>query len=121
MSKHLWWLAGLLLLAAGQTYAQTSDCVVDRYGKPACSPAKTICLLEPVTGIVKCSQADGGIVIDRYSKAQCGSGRCILDIRGDPFCSKTIGGGATQGQYGDAVCTGGCAPAQAALCAQLTR
>lgn len=120
-SRRLFWLAGFLLAASSQVHAQTSECVADRYGKTTCPPAKTICLLEPVTGVVKCSPADGGIIVDRYSKLQCGPGRCVLDIRGDPFCSKTAGGGAAQGQYGDAVCTGGCAPAQASLCSQLTR
>ena len=121
VSGCLFWLAGFLLMASFQATAQTSECVADRYGNTTCPPAKTVCLLEPVTGLVKCSPTDGGIVVDRYSKLQCGPGRCVLDIRGDPFCSRTAGGGAAQGQYGDVVCTGGCTPAQASLCSQLTR
>ena len=118
---RLFWLVGFLLLASIHVKAQTSECVADRYGKTTCPPAKTICLLESVSGVVKCSPTDGGIIADRYSKLQCGTGRCVLDIRGDSFCSKAAGGGAAQGQYGDAVCTGGCVPGQASLCAQLTR
>ncbi len=114
--------AGLLSLGlAGPAAAQSSECVVDQYNNTLCPPAKTICLLETVSRVVKCSPADGGIISDRYGKAQCGVGRCVQDIRGDPFCSKDSGGAAAKGQYGDAVCTGGCEKAQASLCSTLKR
>ena len=101
--------------------AQSSECVVDQYNNTLCPPAKTVCLLEANSRTVKCSPADGGVIVDRYGNAQCGVGRCVLDIRGDPFCSKDSGGAAAKGQYGDAVCTGGCVKAQASLCTTLKR
>ncbi|MEO6015940.1 MAG: hypothetical protein ABIP46_01690, partial [Polaromonas sp.] len=101
--------------------SQSSECVVDRYNNTVCPPAKTVCILESTSRTVKCSPPDGGIVLDRYGAAQCGAGRCVLDVRGDPFCAKDSGGAAAKGQYGDAVCTGGCARAQASLCSTLTR
>lgn len=116
-------LCALAFLAgtAGQAAAQSSECVVDQYNNTVCPPAKTLCLQESSSRQVKCSPPDGGVIVDRYGKAQCGVGRCVLDIRGDPFCAKDSGGAAAKGQYGDAVCTGGCAKAQASLCTTLTR
>lgn len=116
-------LCALAFLAgtAGQAAAQSSECVVDQYNNTVCPPAKTLCLLDSSSRQVKYSPPDGGVIVDRYGKAQCGVGRCVLDIRGDPFCSKDSGGAAAKGQYGDAVCTGGCAKAQASLCTTLTR
>jgi hypothetical protein len=111
----------LLLGVANPATAQSSECVVDQYNNTLCPPAKTVCLLETNSRVVKCSPADGGVIMDRYGNAQCGVGRCVLDIRGDPFCSKDSGGAAAKGQYGDAVCTGGCAKAQASLCTTLKR
>ena len=114
-------IAATLVGVTDRAMAQSSECVVDRYNNTVCPPAKTVCLLESSSGTVKCSPPDGGVIMDRYSKVQCGAGRCVTDIRGDPFCSKESGGAAAKGQYGDAVCTGGCIRAQAALCTQLTR
>lgn len=101
--------------------AQSSECVVDRYNNTLCPPAKTVCVLESASRNVKCSPPDGGIVLDRYGAAQCGVGRCVLDVRGDPFCASDSGGAAARGRYGEAVCTGGCTKAQAAQCSTLTR
>ena len=113
---------GLLWLAVmNPAAAQSSECVVDQYNNTLCPPAKTLCILDANSRTVKCSPADGGVVVDRYGNAQCGVGRCVLDVRGDPFCSKESGGAAAKGQYGDAVCTGGCAKAQASLCTTLKR
>ncbi|WP_341908639.1 hypothetical protein [Polaromonas sp. YR568] len=111
----------VLSVAPAVSQAQSSECVVDRYNNTVCPPAKTLCLLDSSSRQVKCSPVDGGIVTDRYGGLQCGPGRCVLDVRGDPFCSKEPGGAAARGQYGDAVCTGGCVKAQAALCTTLTR
>ncbi|MES2400056.1 MAG: hypothetical protein V4573_08720 [Pseudomonadota bacterium] len=80
-----------------------------------------LCIAKPDSGIVRRSPADGGLVIDRYNKVQCGVRRCVLDIRGKPFCSKAVGGAAARGQYGDAVRTDGCVPTQADMCSQLKR
>ncbi|MES2414104.1 MAG: hypothetical protein V4614_09905 [Pseudomonadota bacterium] len=115
-------LVGLLLvLVMRPASAQSSECVVDQYNNTVCPPAKTLCLLEPNSRTVKCSPPDGGVLTDRYGNAQCGVGRCVLDIRGDPFCSRDAGGAAARGQYGDAVCTGGCMKAQASLCTTLKK
>lgn len=113
--------AAMLFAPVGQVAAQTSECVVDQYNNTICPPAKTLCLLDSNTRLVKCSPPDGGVVADRYGAVQCGVGRCVLDIRGDPFCAKDSGGAAAKGQYGDAVCTGGCAKALASLCTTLKR
>ena len=113
--------AAVLAGMACAAIAQSSECVVDRYNNTVCPPAKTVCILESTSRVVKCSPPDGGIVLDRYGAAQCGAGRCVLDVRGDPFCAKDSGGAAAKGQYGDAVCTGGCARAQPSLCSTLTR
>ena len=109
------------LVFAGLTHAQSSECVVDRNNNTVCPPAKSVCLKESSSGIVKCSPPDGGVIADRYGAAQCGTGRCVLDIRGDAFCAKDSGGAAAKGQYGDAVCAGGCVRAQASMCTTLTR
>ncbi len=114
-------LGAFVFLAAGTAGAQSGECVVDIYNNTLCPPAKTVCVLESVSRNVKCSPPDGGVILDRYGTAQCGVGRCVLDIRGDPFCASDSGGAAAKGQYGDAVCTGGCARAQAALCTTLKR
>ncbi len=114
-------IMAVLATVPGVSHAQSSECVVDRYNNTVCPPAKTLCLLDSTNRQVKCSPVDGGIVSDRYGGLQCGPGRCVLDIRGDPFCSKEPGGAAARGQYGDAVCTGGCVKAQASLCSTLTR
>ena len=106
---------------AGPAAAQSSECVVDQYNNTLCPPARTLCILESNSRTVKCSPPDGGVMVDRYGAAQCGPGRCVLDIRGDPFCSQDSGGAAARGQYGDAVCTGGCVKAQASMCSTLTR
>ena len=105
----------------GQAPAQSSECLVDRSNTTVCPPAKTLCLMENNSGLIKCSPPDGGVIADRYGLAQCGTGRCVLDVRGDPFCSKSSGGAAAKGQYGDAVCSGGCERAQAAMCTTLKR
>ena len=107
--------------AAGLAQAQSSECVVDRNNNTLCPPAKSVCLTESSSGTVKCSPPSGGVIADRYGIAQCGAGRCVLDIRGDAFCAKDSGGAAAKGQYGDAVCAGGCVRAQASLCSTLTR
>lgn len=115
-------IAGLLFVAfVGPAVAQSSECVVDQYNNTLCPPAKTLCLLESNSRTIKCSPPDGGVIADRYGVAQCGVGRCVLDIRGDAFCSRDAGGAAAKGQYGDAVCTGGCDKAQAALCTTLKK
>ncbi len=117
--------SALLLAAAcvltGVASAQSSECVVDRNNNTVCPPAKSVCLKESSSGIVKCSPPDGGVIADRYGAAQCGTGRCVLDIRGDAFCAKDSGGAAAKGQYGDAVCAGGCVREQASMCTTLTR
>ena len=107
--------------ATGLAQAQSSECVVDRNNNTLCPPAKSVCLTESINGAIRCSPPDGGVIADRYGMAQCGVGRCVVDIRGDAFCAKDSGGAAAKGQYGDAVCAGGCAKAQASLCSALTR
>ncbi|MES2283510.1 MAG: hypothetical protein V4542_19005 [Pseudomonadota bacterium] len=114
-------VSALLVTMMGPAAAQSSECVVDQYNNTVCPPAKTLCVLESNSRSVKCSPPEGGVIVDRYGAVQCGPGRCVLDIRGDPFCSKESGGAAAKGQYGDAVCTGGCVKAQASMCSTLTR
>ena len=101
--------------------AQSSECVVDGNNNTVCPPAKSVCLKESNSSTIKCSPPDGGVIADRYGKAQCGVGRCVLDIRGDAFCAKDSGGASAKGQYGNAVCAGGCERAQASVCSTLTR
>lgn len=113
--------SSLLLAVVVPAAAQSSECVVDQYNNTVCPPAKTLCISESGSRTIKCSPPDGGVIVDRYGAAQCGPGRCVLDIRGDPFCSKDIGGAAARGQYGDAVCTSGCVKAQASMCSTLAR
>ena len=114
-------LMAVLSAATGMVSAQTSECVVDRYNNTICPPAKTVCLAERNGGAIKCSPPDGGVIADRYGMALCGAGRCVLDIRGEPFCAKDSGGASAKGKYGDAVCAGGCVKAQASMCSTLTR
>ena len=114
-------LVAFIMAGAGTANAQTSECVVDRNNNTVCPPAKSVCLKEGNSNSIKCSPPDGGVIADRYGVALCGAGRCVLDIRGDAFCAKDSGGASAKGQYGDAVCTGGCVRAQAALCSTLTR
>ncbi|MEO8023967.1 hypothetical protein [Polaromonas sp.] len=113
--------AMLLALGSGLASAQSGECMVDLHNNTVCPPAKTICLMEKHGGAIKCSPPDGGVIADRYGVAQCGTGRCVLDMRGDAFCSRQSGGAAAKSQYGDAVCTGGCDKAQAAMCTTLKR
>ena len=114
-------LIAIVSSAAGWVHAQSSECVVDRYNNTVCPPAKSLCLTETISGAIKCSPPDGGLILDRYRTVQCGPGRCVLDIRGDPFCAREIGGAAAKGQYGDAVCAGGCVRAHASMCSTLSR
>lgn len=115
--------AALLLacLAAAPAQAQSRDCVRNLAGETVCPPPKTVCLSERDNPSIKCSPADGGIVLDRYGKAACGVGSCLLDVRGDPFCSKVAGGAAGTSMHSEPVCTGGCEPARAALCSTLSK
>ena len=113
-------VAGFLVFA-GLANAQSGECVVDRNNNTVCPPAKSVCLKESNTSAIKCSPPDGGVLADRYGAVLCGPGRCVLDIRGDAFCAKDSGGAAAKGQYGDAVCPGGCVRAQASMCTTLTR
>ena len=110
-----------LLGASGKAFAQSGDCIVDRYNNTVCPPAKSVCIKESTNSTIKCSPPDGGIALSRYGVAQCGVGRCVSDIRGDLLCSKESGGSAAQDLYGNVVCTGGCAPAQASACSTPTR
>lgn len=121
LARALLCAAAMVFASVGQLAAQTSECVVDQYNNTVCPPAKTLCLLDSNTRLVKCSPLDGGVVADRYGAVQCGVGRCVLDVRGEPFCSKDSGGAAARGLYGDAVCSGGCAKAVASLCTTLKR
>ena len=114
-------LMAVLSAATGMVSAQSSECVVDRYNNTICPPAKTVCLAERNGGSIKCSPPDGGVIADRYGMALCGAGRGVLDIRGEPFCAKDSGGASAKGQYGDAVCAGGCVKAQASMYSTLTR
>ena len=101
--------------------AQSAECIVNSENKTVCPPARSLCVKESISGVVKCSPPDGGVMTDRYGAAQCGAGRCAQNIRGDIFCAKDSGGAAAKDQYGDTVCSGGCVPAQASLCTTLTR
>jgi hypothetical protein len=114
-------VAAVFAGVAGPSHAQSSQCLVDRNNNTVCPPAKALCLTENSSGLIKCSPPDGGVIADRYGTAQCGTGRCVLDIRGDPFCSKDSGGAAAKNQYGDAVCAGGCERAQPSMCTTLRR
>lgn len=111
----------LVFAFASSASAQSGECVRDLHGNTLCPPAKTVCLTERPVAVIKCSPPDGGVIADRYGMAQCGVGRCALDLRNDPFCSKVSGGAAARGQYGEVVCTGGCDKAQASLCSVLKR
>lgn len=115
----------LLVLAAelssGSAQAQSRDCVRNMSGETVCPPPRTVCMADLDNPSVKCSPPDGGILQNRYGKASCGAGSCAADIRGDVFCSKSPGGAASVGQYGDVVCTNGCEPASPARCTTLSK
>ena len=111
----------MIFAFANLANAQSGECVRDMHNNTLCPPAKTLCLTERPVAVIKCSPPDGGVIADRYGMAQCGVGRCALDLRNDPFCSNVSGGAAAKGQYGEVVCTGGCAKGQASLCSVLKR
>ncbi len=120
--RHL--VLTLLLAAAAllqpATQAQTRDCLRNTAGETVCPPAKTVCTQERDNNSIKCSPSDGGIILDRYGKAACGVGSCVLNRYGDPFCSTAAGGAAGLSLHGEPACTGGCEPARAARCTALS-
>ena len=105
------------LVAASSAYSQSvsPECVNDRFGNVQCPPPGGSCLKDYL-GEVRCSPADGGISLDRYKKAVCGPGQCVVDLGGEVFCSRVPKGSAALSRYGEAVCTGGCVGASAEAC-----
>ena len=114
-------LLPLMSLAPLPAAAQSRDCVRNIAGETVCPPARTLCTTERDNPSIKCSPPDGGIVLDRYGRASCGVGSCVLNLQGEPFCSKVAGGAAGISMHAEAVCTGGCAPGQASACTTLTK
>lgn len=57
----------------------------------------------------------------RYGAAVCGVGRCVMERDGNVMCSTEPRGSAALDRYSQAVCTGGCEPAQASRCKPLTK
>jgi hypothetical protein len=108
-------LAALVILGpVSSVYSQsaTPGCVNDRHGNVQCPPPGGSCLKDYLDE-VRCSPADGGISLDRYRKAVCGPGQCVVDTKGEVFCSRASKGSAALGRYGEAVCTEGCVAALA--------
>lgn len=116
--KAAWMLA--VAVAATNALADRASCVTDRYGNTLCPPADSRCVATRY-GDWACSGPGGGAALDAAGQPQCGVGRCVLDTLNRVMCSKEAGGAAARDRYGQAVCTGGCAPGQAALCKPLTR
>lgn len=117
------------LLVAGGTWmaltqpaeAQSRDCMRNLAGQTVCPPPKTLCLRELDNPAIKCSPPDGGILTNRYGKAVCGAGSCVVDLHGDVFCSKSAGGAASISIQSVPVCTDGCEAASAARCSTLSQ
>lgn len=109
-----------VLVVLGPTsfaYSQsvTPGCVNDRYDNVQCPPPGGSCLKDYL-GDVRCSPADGGISLDRYKNAVCGPGQCVVNGRGEVFCSRVPKGSAALGRHDEAVCTEGCVGALAEAC-----
>jgi hypothetical protein len=96
------------------------NCLSDRYGSVQCPPAGGSCLKDRY-GEIWCSPPDGGILFDRYEVAVCGPGQCVIDNRGEVFCSSVPRGSAALNRYGEAMCTEGCVGATARACTQPSR
>ena len=111
---------GAYLALTQPAIAQSRDCVRNLAGQTVCPPPKTLCLRERDNPSIKCSPPDGGILTNRYGKAVCGVGSCVVDLRGDVFCSKSAGGAAAISIQSEPVCTGGCEPASTARCSTLS-
>lgn len=112
------WLSLACLSITTPALADSARCVTDRYGNTLCPPADSRCVATRF-GDWACSGPGGGAALDAAGLAQCGAGRCIVDAQHRVMCSKEAGGAAARDRYGQAVCTGGCAPGQAALCRPL--
>jgi hypothetical protein len=108
-------LLAVMLSLAGLSSAAAQGCIQDRLGATVCPPPGGGCVRDAM-GNVKCSQADGGILLNRFQEAVCGAGQCVSTPLGEVFCSKSPKGYASVDQLGQAVCTGGCAPASASAC-----
>lgn len=111
-----WGLA--LSLLAVSAWADTARCLTDRYGQTLCPPADSRCVATRSGGWF-CSGPGGGAALDAAGLPQCGAGRCVTDLQHRVMCSKETGGAAARDRYGQAVCTGGCTPGQAAMCRPL--
>jgi len=101
--------------SSARSQSLTPDCLNDRYGNVQCPPPGGTCIKD-FYGEVRCSPQDGGILLDRYKVPVCGPGQCIIDIKGEVFCSRVPKGSAALDRYGDAVCTEGCVSAAAQSC-----
>jgi hypothetical protein len=93
----------------------TPGCVNDRFGNVQCPLPGGACLKDYL-GEVRCSPEDGGISLDRYKKAVCGPGQCVVSFGGEVYCSSVPKGSAALDRYGEAVCTEGCVVALPEAC-----
>jgi hypothetical protein len=113
-------LGAIGISSSVRSQSATPGCVNDRYGSVQCPPPGGTCIKD-LAGEVRCSRADGGILLDRYKVPVCGPGQCITDIKGEVFCSRVPKGSAALDRYGEAVCTEGCVNAAAQACTAPSR
>jgi hypothetical protein len=98
----------------------SAQCVTDNQGNSFCPPPGGGCVKE-IFGKVKCSTADGGILLNRFSEAECGPGQCVMSRLSEVVCSKEPRGYATTNSMSEPVCTGGCVRGSAAACTTPTK
>ena len=113
-------LAAIGTSSSARSQSVSPGCVNDRYGNVQCPPPGGTCIKD-LAGEVRCSAADGGILLDRYKVPVCGPGQCVTDVKGEVFCSRVPKGSAALDRYGDAVCTEGCVGAAAQACTTPSR
>lgn len=114
----------ILLFAAalghGAVGAQPQGCVTSRSGETLCPAPDSKCAKD-LYGDWHCSPPGGDVTLDRGRTPVCGPGQCVVDLRGDVYCSSSSRGAAALDRYSEASCAGGCVRAQAQACTRLAK
>src|SRR4051812_29739594 len=107
----------IFVAAALPAWAQT-QCMTLLNGQTACPPPESRCVKDRY-GEWFCSGPGGDAVLNINGNPVCGAGACVKDMNGEFQCSTQSRGSAAMDLSSKAVCSAGCTPASASLCAKL--
>ena len=103
---------------AASAASPNPGCMTLSDGRKVCQEPDSLCVKDN-KGSVFCSTPGGGIEFDRYRVPVCGPGYCVKDRHGEIFCSSKPRGAADVDQYGNAICSVSCVPADQKACVKL--